>query len=600
MEAMDLPTPPTPTWTTSGDSQASDDTVDLDAEKDKPDVILFDMATNTPWKIRDRNVVLPATTTLHINPKLPKWRTSALGRQGLSALIPYDDFALTDIGLFVFNGGEASAKALIETGQLPTDDDEVFSSFDSPDQGRKCIWAARVCFGGLDLAADASVYYNAVRYETAEVGSSVYVPLTDLQCGQWRQKIRKETHAMAQGTPSKLSFYGRRLHMMDSGRCMPSLGWTDTMSHLEDSGCISRLEQFEKDDFDLRIDLLTFRVLQTWAQQLPTHYARKVETEGSEQARRVARAVLPGPCDDVPLPRPSKNLDALVLAANAARRLVEATPPSAPLAKRAKAGYKRRRPHFYVGNPDDDPVKTERKEAEERRKRANAILDLWGPMHLDKNARPSGPPILSRHPTAEKEVLVQKPTLTLTAYDKMPHAVATATRAADSDDDVTPVAMEMVGAAMARRKRQAKAKDKAPSMTLQDVPFDIVSKIGSILLKQDPVATCALRLTSKQFRDNLDESKEVMLSRAELQVQKCLHAASVVELMKAADAIVADGFDALKLLQKWTEKKQGKRRWDPSDYSYAVLNRGLRSPLWHLRNVAPKLPFGRRHHRDSE
>ena len=592
MEAMDLPTPPAPMWTTSGDSQASDDTVDMvdiEAKKDKPDVILFDMATNTPWKIHDRNVVLPATTTLHINPKLPKWRTSALGRQGLSALIPYDDFALTDIGLFVFNGGEASAKALIETGRLPTDDDEVFSSFDSPDQGRKCIWAAKVCFGGLDLAADASVYYNAVRYETAEVGSSVYVPLTDLQCGQWRQKIRKETHAMAQGTPSKLSFYGRRLHMMDSGRCMPSLGWTDTMSHLEDSGCISRLEQFEKDDFDLRIDLLTFRVLQTWAQQLSTHYTRKVVTEGSEQARRVAKAVLPGPCDDVPLPRPSKNLDVLALAANAARSLVEATPPSPPLAKRAKAGYKRRRPHFYVGNPDDDPVKTERKEAEERRKRANAILDLWGPMHLDKNAGPSGPPSLSRHPTMK-------------AYEKMPHAVVSAPMVVnDSDDDVTPVAAPVEGAATKRRKQYASsAKDKAPSTTLQDVPFDIVSKIGSILLKQDPVATCALRLTSKQFRDNLDESKEVMLSRAELQMQKCLHATSVVELMKAADAIVADGFDALKLLQKWTEKKQGKRRWDPSDYSYAVLNRGLRSPLWHLRDVAPKFPFGRRHHRDSE
>ena len=125
-------------------------------------------------------------------------------------------------------------------------------------------------------------------------------------------------------------------------------------------------------------------------------------------------------------------------------------------------------------------------------------------------------------------------------------------------------------------------------MTLQDVPFDIVSKIGSILLKEEPVATCALRLTSKVFRDSLDNSKEEMLSRAELQMKKCLHAASVVELMKAADAIVADGFDALKLLQKWTEKEQEKRRWDPSDYSYAVLNRGLRSPLWHLRNVAPE------------
>ena len=575
MEALDLPPPPMPMRETTDDSQASDDTVDIDAETAKPDVILFDMATRTPWRIRDRNLVLPALTTLHIDPKLPKWRTSALGRQGLNALIPYDDFALTDIGVFVFNGGEASAKALIETGQLPTDDEEVFSSFDDPDEGRMCIWAAKVCFGGLDLAADASVYYNAVRSETVNVGSSVYVPLTDLQCGQWRQKIRRETHAMAQGNPSKLSFYGSRLMMMDTGRCMPSLGWTDTMSHLEDSGCISRLEQFEKDDYNLRIDLLTFRVLQTWAEQLPTHYSRKVETQESEQARRVAKAVLPGPCNDVPLPRPSKNLDVLALAAKAARSLVEATPPSPPLVKRA-----RKRPHFYVGNPNDDPVKRERKLLEEQQMRTKAILDLWGPMHLDKNAgpskdlsnpmhldkkpRPSGPPSLSRQPTMKAVIPVE-------------------------------------GAATARRKQYASSvKDKAPSMTLQDVPSDIVSKIGSILLKEDPVATCALRLTSKVFRDNLDNSKEAMLSRAELQMKKCLHAASVVELMKAADAIVADGFDALKLLQKWTEKEQEKRRWDPSDYSYAVLNRGLRSPLWHLRNVAPEFPFGRRHHRDSE
>ena len=575
MEALDLPPPPMPVRETTGDSQASDDTVDINAETAKPDVILFDMATRTPWKIRDRNLVLPALTTLHIDPKLPKWRTSALGRQGLNALIPYDDFALTDIGVFVFNGGEASAKALIETGQLPTDDEEVFSSFDDPDEGRMCIWAAKVCFGGLDLAADASVYYNAVRSETVNVGSSVYVPLTDLQCGQWRQKIRRETHAMAQGNPSKLSFYGSRLMMMDTGRCMPSLGWTDTMSHLEDSGCISRLEQFEKDDYNLRIDLLTFRVLQTWAEQLPTHFSRKVETQESEQARRVAKAVLPGPCNDVPLPRPSKNLDVLALAAKAARSLVEATPPSPTLDKRA-----RKRPHFYVGDPNDDPVKRERKLLEEKQMRTKAILDLWGPMHLDKNAgpskdlsnpmhldkkpRPSGPPSLSRHPTMTAEIPVE-------------------------------------GAATARRKQYASSvKDKAPSMTLQDVPFDIVSKIGSILLKEEPVATCALRLTSKVFRDSLDNSKEEMLSRAELQMKKCLHAASVVELMKAADAIVADGFDALKLLQKWTEKEQEKRRWDPSDYSYAVLNRGLRSPLWHLRNVAPEFPFGRRHHRDSE
>ena len=598
MEALDLPPPPAPERETSEDSQASDDTVDIDAETAKPDVILFDMATRTPWKIRDRNLVLPALTTLHIDPKLPKWRTSALGRQGLNALIPYDDFALTDIGVFVFNGGEASAKALIETGQLPTDDEEVFSSFDSPDEGRKCIWAAKVCFGGLDLAADASVYYNAVRSETVNVGSSVYLPLTDQQCGQWRQKIRKETHAMAQGNPSKLSFYGQRLLMLDTGRCMPSLGWTNTMSHLEDCGCISRLEQFEKDDYNLRIDLLTFRVLQTWAEQLSTHYTRKVEMQGSEQARRVAKAVLPGPCDDVPLPRPSKNLDVLALAATAARSLVEATPPSSFLGKRAET-YKRKRPHFYVGD-DDDPVKTEKKLLEERRKRTNAILDLWGPMHLDKKARPSGPaatlsgsarenpsgpPSLSRHPTMK-------------AYDEMPlNAVVT-----DKvpDDDPTPVAVPVEGAATARRKREAKAKDKAPSTTLQDLPPDIVSKIGSILLKEDPVATCALRLVSKDFRGNLDNSKQVVLSRAELQVKKCLHAASVVELMKAADAIVADGFDALKLLQKWTEKEQEKRGWDPSDYSYAVLNRGLRSPLWHLRNVAPEFPFGRRHHRDSE
>ena len=304
----------------TGDSQASDDTVDINAETAKPDVILFDMATRTPWKIRDRNLVLPALTTLKRTQSFPKWRTSSFpsAARHRYALIPYDDFALTDIGVFVFNGGEASAKALIETGQLPTDDEELFSSFDDPDEGRMCIWAAKVCFGGLDLAADASVYYNAVRSETVNVGSSVYVPLTDLQCGQWRQKIRRETHAMAQGNPSKLSFYGSRLMMMDTGRCMPSLGWTDTMSHLEDSGCISRLEQFEKDDYNLRIDLLTFRVLQTWAEQLPTHFSRKVETQESEQARRVAKAVLPGPCNDVPLPRPSKNLDVLALAAKAA------------------------------------------------------------------------------------------------------------------------------------------------------------------------------------------------------------------------------------------------------------------------------------------
>ena len=575
MEALDPPPPPMPMRETTDDSQASDHTVDINAEAAEPDVILFDMATKTPWKIRDRNLVLPALTTLHIDPKLPKWRTSALGRQGLNALIPYDDFALTDIGVFVFNGGEASAKALIETGQLPTDDEEVFSSFDDPDEGRMCIWAAKVCFGGLDLAADASVYYNAVRSETVNVGSSVYVPLTDLQCGQWRQKIRREMHGIGQGNPSKLSFYGSRLMMMDTGRCMPSLGWTDTMSHLEDSGCISRLEQFEKDDYNLRIDLLTFRVLQTWAEQLPTHFSRKVETQESEQARRVAKAVLPGRCNDVPLPRPSKNLDVLALAAKAARSLVEATPPSPPLVKRA-----RKRPHFYVGNPNDDPVKREKKLLEEQQMRTKAILDLWGPMHLDKNAgpsknlsnpmhldkkpRPPAPPSLSRHPTMTAVIPVE-------------------------------------GGATARRKQYASSvKDKAPSMTLQDVPFDIVSKIGSILLNEDPVATCALRLTSKVFRDSLDNSKQVMLSRAEVQVKKCLHAASVVELMKAADAIVADGFDALKLLQKWTEKEQEKRRWEPSDYSYAVLNRGLKSPLWHLRNVAPEFPFGRRHHRDSE
>ena len=83
---------------------------------------------------------------------------------------------------------------------------------------------------------------------------------------------------------------------------------------------------------------------------------------------------------------------------------------------------------------------------------------------------------------------------------------------------------------------------------------DCIAAIGSLLLKTDPKAACALRRTSKQMRDNVDSGAQAVLSRAEGHLWECLNAKTIVALKAAADAIAVDGVDALKLLRRAHKK----------------------------------------------
>ena len=133
---------------------------------------MFDFKTGYFWDVPDGNVVLPAAEAYSINPKHGRWRTSQVGTEGPAALIPYHDIALRNLGVLLFNGGEAYAKECLAEGRTLEDNEDIFEYME--DHTRRCIWVIKVCFGSLNLNSPKDV----------GTGTSFYYPLTYTQASQ--------------------------------------------------------------------------------------------------------------------------------------------------------------------------------------------------------------------------------------------------------------------------------------------------------------------------------------------------------------------------------------------------------------------------------
>ena len=99
-----------------------------------------------------------------------------------------------------------------------------------------------------------------------------------------------------------------------------------------------------------------------------------------------------------------------------------------------------------------------------------------------------------------------------------------------------------------------------------------------------------MRGASKQMRNDVDSGAQAVLGRAEEHLWECLNAKTaktIVALKAAADAIAADGVDALKLRRRAYEKKQ--RPWNAVDFRAVLVDTADDSSL-HTGGSCPRPP----------
>ena len=238
---------------------------------------VFDFKTGSFWNVPDGNVVLPAAEAYYINPRHGRWRSSYVGTEGPAALLPSADISLRNLGVLLFNGGEAYAKECLAEGRSLEDNEDIFEYME--DHTRRCIWVIKVCFGSLNLNSPKDV----------GMGASFYYPLTYTQASQLKQNLRAKAN-MLDGKVTG------RTKLFHSARFAPSFGWARTVSALTTTGFISTPSVLPVEDDNLRLDLLFCSALRRWGEHFKCVQARKGGDIGfNYRHARVRHAVIPDP-----------------------------------------------------------------------------------------------------------------------------------------------------------------------------------------------------------------------------------------------------------------------------------------------------------------
>lgn len=299
---------------------------------------VFDFKAGSFWNVPDGNVVLPAAEAYCINPRHGRWRSSYVGTEGPAALLPSADISLRNLGVLLFNGGEAYAKECLAEGRTLEDNEDIFEYME--DHTRRCIWVIKVCFGTLNLNSPKDV----------GMGTSFYYPLTYTQASQLKQNLRAKAN-MLDGKVTG------RTKLFHSARFAPSFGWARTVSALTTTGFISTPSVLPVEDDNLRLDLLFCSALRRWGEHFKCVQDRKGGDAGFNYwAARVCHAVIPDPyavatarsqawakkvaaaykggmSDVADVPSPKSIVD-FTIAPPAPRR--ELTPPIAPVAAKRR------------------------------------------------------------------------------------------------------------------------------------------------------------------------------------------------------------------------------------------------------------------------
>ena len=481
---------------------------------------VFDFKTGSFWDVPCRNVVLPAARAYHINPRAGRWRSSQVGTEGPAALIPYQDIALGNLGVLLFNGGEAYAKECLADGRTPEDGEDMYEYVET--HSRRCIWVIKVCFGGLEVDGAKG----------RKLGTSLYFPLTYTQASQLKQTIRTKA-SMFDGN------LDQRMKLFHLARFAPSYGWVRTVQTLTTTDCISRSSELPLQDNVLRLDLLFCNVLRRWGEHFKRLQNRKMENLDVLPARaRVRQAVI-------------------------ADFYSVATARAGEWAKKVAAAYE----PLFASSRQPDPI-------------SPASIMSHPPAPVRRELTPPNPPSSAkRRLQATTEVAEAK----RAKVDQMKRTLAMPMSSAAS-------AAMMAGHDAVIGGGRANTTDRTnPNRASMEVlDNDVLTHIGTYLLKTDPMAACALRLASKGMNRAVEGSMIDTLHQAECNLKTCLRGNSVSDVAASADSIAEDGMDALKLLHRVHKKTQERRGWSAADFGHVTFS-GYSggNPLCKLKHVAP-------------
>ena len=498
---------------------------------------VFDFKAGTFWNVPDGNVVLPAAEAYCINPRHGRWKSSYVGSEGPAALLPSFDISLRNLGVLLFNGGEAYAKECLAEGRTLEDNEDIFEY--KEDHNRRCIWVIKVCFGGLNLDSPTVV----------GMGTSFYYPLTYNQASQLKQSLRAKANMLGGKVTG-------RTKLFHSARFAPSYGWARTVSALTTTGFISTPSVLPVEDVNLRLDLLFCSALRRWGEHFKCVQERKGGDAGFDYlAARVRNAVIPDP---YPV----------------------ATARSKEWAKKVAAAYK-------CGMSDVADVPSPK-----------SIVDF--PFVLSAPRRELTPPTLPvpaprRESTPPEKPVAAKRRLEATEEDPVKKARVDKMRRVLA----MPMSSTASSAMMAGHKAAIGGTSANTANTngasMDVLPDDVLAHVSAHLLKTDPIGACALRLASKRMNDAVGDSMVETLHKAEDNLKTCLRGNIVSDIAASANSIAEDGMDALKLLHRMQKKNNEGRGWNATDFGHVTFSSySGGNPLCKLKHVPTATPNGRR------
>lgn len=509
---------------------------------------VFDFKTGSFWNVPDGNVVLPAAEAYYINPRHGRWKSSYVGTEGPAALLPAADLSLRNLGVLLFNGGEAYAKECLAEGRTLEDNEDIFEYME--DHTRRCIWVIKVCFGSLDPNSRKDV----------GMGMSFYYPLTYTQASQLKQHLRAKAN-MLNGKVTG------RTKLFHSARFAPSFGWARTVSALTTNGFISTPSVLPVEDDNLRLDLLCCSALRRWGEHFKCVQERKGGDAGFDyRAARVRHAVVPDP-------------------------YAVATARSKEWAKKVAAAYKEGMSDVanvpsptsivdYVANVPSPTSVVDFPTAPPAPRRELTPPTPQFPLLRRELTPPEKPVPAKRRLSPRKEESVKR-----ARVDKMRRVLA------------MPMSSTASSAMMAGHKAAIGGTSANTNRASMEVfPDDVLAHIGAHLLKTDPIGACALRLASKRTKHAVEDSMVETLHKAEGNLKTCLRGNIVSDIAASANSIAEDGMDALKLLHRMQKKNKEGRDWNAADFGHVTFSSySGGNPLCKLKlHVPPANPDSRR------